>query len=312
MKNNIARAPTFPGNAKRFRTRVRRLIAEFDMSIVRSLLLPVMALVSSVSIAADPILPIAPIRPFLVFDGLLYVGKPDLAKLGMVQIRGVNPPVVDNRSADQVDEPQVRATLQDLKGFDGVIYLDYEQWAVTEISAAQLSINMGKLVHVAQIARETVPSAKFGYYGLLPCFDYWNLVKNDQKKIKRWQECNVELDPLSQHVDVILPSLYTFYNDPQGWDIFAAAQLKAARRYNKPVYAFLWPEFHVSNPLLKGKNLPGNFWRHELEFCRTRADGVVIWGGYQEPWDDKADWWIETKGFLAGLNSHRADSGLRQ
>ena len=273
------------------------------MSITRLLIFTMAVVVGTVSMAADVAVQSGPKQPFVVFDGLLYQGKPDLGRLGIVRIGGVNPPVVNNRSADTVDEAQVRATLQVLQGYTGVVYLDYEQWAISQIPAPQIADNIKKLVRVAQIAHQAIPSARIGYYGLLPCFDYWSLVKNDQKQIKLWQDCNVRLDPISDQVDVIFPSLYTFYNDPQGWDIFAAAQLQAARRYNKPVYAFLWPEFHVSNRLLKGKNVPGNFWRHQLEFCRARADGVVIWGGWQEQWDENAEWWIETKGFLAGLNA---------
>ena len=154
-----------------------------------------------------------------------------------------------------------------------------------------------------QIAHEAAPSARIGYYDVIPCSDYWGLVKNDQAKIKEWKDCNARMGDLAQGVDIVMPSLYTYYNDPHGWDIFAAAILEAAHRYGKPVYAFLWPEFHVSNRFLRDQNLPANFWRHELEFCRTRADGIVIWGGWQKPWDDRAAWWLETKAFLAGLNS---------
>lgn len=243
----------------------------------------------------------APEGPFLVFDGLLYRGKPDLGRQGMIPIGGVNPPPNGYQSADGVNDADTLANVRGMQGARGVVYLDYEQWGVYQVPAPQLAESIRKLSRVADIAHTAIPTAKFGYYGLLPCLDYWSLVKNDPDKIKRWEECNTQLDPLAEHVDVIFPSLYTFYNDPQGWDIFAAAQLRAARRYHKPVYAFLWPEFHVSNRLLKDKNLPGNFWRHELEFCRTRADGVVIWGGYQKPWDENAEWWIETKAFLAGL-----------
>lgn len=273
------------------------------MPFMRLLIVAVFALVACVSIAADARLPSASQGSFLVFDGLLYTDKPDLRTLGMVPIRGINPPVIGNRSADEVDHAQVRATLQLLVGYQGLIYLDYEQWQVYQIPVAQLAGNIKKLNQVAQIAHEVLPGAQLGYYGLLPCFDYWNLVQNNQEKIKNWQDCNAQLDQIAQHVDVIFPSLYTFYNDPQGWDIYAGATLQAARRYGKPVYAFLWPEFHVSNRFLKDRNLPGNFWRHELEFCRTRADGIVIWGGYQKPWDDQAAWWLETKTFLAGLHS---------
>jgi len=67
------------------------------------------------------------------------------------------------------------------------------------------------------------------------------------------------------------------------------------------VYVFLWPEYHIGNIWLRGKNIPGRFWRHELEFCRERADGIVIWGGWQKQWDADAPWWKETQDFLRQL-----------
>ena len=269
---------------------------------ISRLLVTVLSLLTSLSIGADAPVSLAQ-RPFLVLDGLLYTGKPDLAALGMTPIRGINPPASLEKATDGVDEAQVRATLQSLKGYSGAVYLDYEVWPTFHASSSVVSENVAKLNRVLQIAHEIEPAAKVGFYAVIPCADYWGLVKNDQAMIKQWEDCNAAMTGLAEHVDILLPSLYTFYNDPQGWDVYAGALLHAARRYNKPVYAFLWPEFHVSNRLLKDKNIPGNFWRHELEFCRARADGVVIWGGWQKPWDENAEWWRETKGFLAGLKS---------
>jgi len=270
------------------------------MSSIRLLAVVVLILSSGACIAGD-----APVskQPFLVFDGLLYQGKPELGALGMVPIRGINPPVSISHASDPVDDAKVRATFGVLQGYTGAVYLDYEMWPTNDVPAAEISLSLEKLQRVVQIAHDTVPGARIGYYDFIPCWNYWGLVKNDAAKIKEWKDCNVRMDKLAQHVDIVMPSLYTFYNDPQGWDIYAGALLKAARRYGKPVYAFLWPEFHVSNRFLKDQNLPGNFWRHELEFCKTRADGIVIWGGYQKPWDEQAPWWSETKAFLAGLNS---------
>jgi hypothetical protein len=241
--------------------------------------------------------------PFVVFDGLLYKGKPDLGALGMRPIRGINPPATANKASDDVDEAKVRAALHDLQAYAGAVYLDYEMWPTSQGSAADVSKNIGKLNRVLQVAHETLPAAKIGYYNVIPCWDYWGFVNNDRQKIQQWQSCNVRIGELAQHVDIVMPSLYTYYNDPKGWDLYATALLQAAHRYGKPVYAFLWPEFHVSNRLLKDQNLPANFWRHELEFCKARADGIVIWGGYQKQWDEQAPWWLETKAFLAGLNS---------
>ena len=240
-------------------------------------------------------------QQFLVLDGLLYIGKPDLTALGMTPIRGINPPTTITKDSDNPNDSEVRATLQTLKGYGGFVYLDYEIWPTFHASETEISENIAKLSRVLEIAHETVPSAKFGFYDVIPCWNYWDLVKNDQVKKKQWTDCNARINSLAQHVDIVMPSLYTFYNDPQGWDVYAAALMEAAHGYGKPVYVFLWPEFHVSNRLLKGKNIPGNFWRHELEFCKARADGIVIWGGYQEQWNENAEWWLETKGFLAGL-----------
>lgn len=226
-----------------------------------------------------------------------------MGALGMLPIAQINPPATANGPSYGVDDAKVRATLQVLHGYSGAVYLDYEIWPAFHASAGEISQNVEKLKRVLHIAHEAVPGARIGYYDVIPCADYWGLVKNDRAKIKEWKDCNVRIGDLAQGVDIVMPSLYTYYNDPHGWDIFAAALLQAARRYGKPVYAFLWPEFHVSNRLLRGHNLPGNFWRHELEFCRTRADGIVIWGGWQEQWVDNAEWWLETKAFLASLNS---------
>jgi hypothetical protein len=272
------------------------------VSFIRLLIFAVFGLVSGVSIAGDVLTSNAR-QSFLVFDGLLYGGKPDLGALGMLPIRGINPPAGVIHPSDVADDGQVRATLKTLHGYSGAVYLDYEIWPTFHASAAEVSQNVEKLKQVVQIAHEAVPGARIGYYDVIPCSDYWGLVNNDQTKIKEWKDCNARMGDLAQGVDIVMPSLYTFYNDPHGWDIYAAALLQAARRYGKPVYAFLWPEFHVSNRFLKGQNIPANFWRHELEFCRTRADGIVIWGGYQKPWDDQAAWWLETKAFLTSLHS---------
>ncbi len=240
---------------------------------------------------------------FKVFDGLLYQGKPESGALGMTPIHQVNSPRAANPSPHDVDDDAVRATLSGLQDYRGVVFLDYELWPLNPASPDELSKNIEMLNRVLGVAHEILPDATFGYYGLLPCRDYWSVVGGNPAKMRAWQACNAALDRIGERVDVIFPSVYTFYNDQNGWDKFAAAQLEAARRYHKPVYAFLWPEFHPSNAALGGKNIPAAFWRHELEFCKAHADGIVIWGGWKEQWDEQAAWWLETKAFLAGLNA---------
>jgi hypothetical protein len=71
---------------------------------------------------------------------------------------------------------------------------------------------------------------------------------------------NDHLRGLVSSLDVSLPSLYTFYDYQPGWVTYAIANIMEARRMNpgKPVFAFLWPQYHDSNKELKGKYIPGD------------------------------------------------------
>ena len=65
------------------------------------------------------------------------------------------------------------------------------------------------------------------------------------------------------------------------------------------VYVFLWPQYHDSNPSLKGAFLPADYWRLQLQMAKQYADGIVIWGGWGSngpiKWDENAVWWKVTK-----------------
>lgn len=233
-----------------------------------------------------------------MFDALLYQGKPNLSALGMRPIIQMNPP---QGMTEELDPAAARQTMAGIKDFGGVVFLDYEMWPLNGVPANIIAGNVAKFIHVADIAHQAVPKATFGFYGLMPCREYWGLVNNDRKKIDDWKECSRQGEAIANHVEVIFPSLYTFYDDQESWDIYAKGMIEEARRYKKPVYVFLWPEFHVSNRLLRGTEIPARFWRHELEFCRGLADGIVIWGGWKEQWREDAPWWTETKAFLAAL-----------
>jgi hypothetical protein len=140
-----------------------------------------------------------------------------------------------------------------------------------------------------------------GYYGVAPIRDYWRATAlPDSQPYRAWQSENDQLQPLADAVDVLFPSIYTFYDDQDGWTRYAIANLSEARRLarGKPVYAFLWPQFHESNKTLGGKLIPGKFWASQLQTVAQYADGVVIWGGWKVMWDEQADWWQATRQFL--------------
>ena len=123
---------------------------------------------------------------------------------------------------------------------------------------------------------------------------------------KQWQRENDAVSSLASDVGIIYPSLYTFYDDVDGWVRVAKENIAEARRisHGKPVMPFLWPQYHDSAHALAFQPLPKDFWERQLATVHSDADGVVIWGGWDfknhkvSEWDEGAEWWTATKEFL--------------
>jgi len=244
----------------------------------------------------SPLLAIAA-EPFTIFDALLYTGKPDLSSTGIRPIALVYSKK-EMFAGDKFDEAAWSAAVTQHASATSPVVLDIEEWQVSGLPKNQASANVSKYLRALELARMAAPKVKIGYYGLVPERNYWAPVKKDRNALRDWSETNRALRPVADKVDFLFPSLYTFYDDPAGWETYAKEMLQEARKFKMPVYAFIWPEFHDSNKELGGHAIPAKFWAKQLELCRRYADGVVIWGGFQKPWDENAPWWIATKEFM--------------
>jgi hypothetical protein len=158
-----------------------------------------------------------------------------------------------------------------------------------------------EMSNIADWIHEANPNLTIGYYGQIPQRDYWSFIlpglSEDLDKLK---QRNQKFQALVDHVDVLFPSLYTFYNDRENWKIYAKGMIKEAKKYNKPIYAFIWPQYHPGTSFIDGA-----FWRLQLEeLYALGIDGVVIWGGYLQQWDvsalddDPNNWWYQTLDFM--------------
>jgi hypothetical protein len=240
---------------------------------------------------------------FLIFDGLLYSPMPDLRELGMPKLLGAGTTWGANVAHDEVDPVGIKAAVEYLRRLTRNYYFDLEEWTVSGAPREVIDANIRKLVRTAEIARQSAPDMKFGFYDMAPRSTYWAVVLNKSDALAQWWSINRRSAVIAAKVDYLFPSLYTFYDDPSGWELAALATLKEARQYGKPVYPFLWPEFHDSNVKLAGTQVPRDFWRRQLEVCRQHADGLVLWGGFKRLWDEEAPWWVETKSFVKSLGA---------
>lgn len=244
---------------------------------------------------------------FQVYEALLYKNKPDLKEYKLKPIPIIyEATMFSTKKLNQLPGPlniSHATTIINQSGTDKAI-IDIERWPLTG-NKLKVRESIAKYKKVIEDLKSKGVNASIGYYGAPPIRDFWRAVnaKNSGKYIA-WQKDNDNLKSIAEVVDVFYPSIYTFYPHQEGWIKYAESQISEARRLanGKPVIAFLWPKYHESNKLLRGKYVPAKFWRIQLETVKSLADGVVIWGGWKEEWNPNAEWWLETLNFIEENN----------
>lgn len=251
-------------------------------------------------------------KKFVIFDATLYKNKPNMANYGIKEMYAIS------RFWKKCEDKELlpsRHRASDLAKQTSQQYrfafVNIEHWPLKgDVDAVRNS--SAKYEQVLEWVKEAAPDLEIGLYGMFPIRDYWRAIKGSRSdEYRDWQQQNDLLSNLAHStIDFILPSLYTFYRDQEGWVKYAVANITEARRFNtdKPVYVFLWPQYHESNKIFGLEYLSGDYWRLQLETAYKYADGLVIWGGWdfrnngQENWDNTAPWWNVTKEFIKKHN----------
>jgi hypothetical protein len=242
-----------------------------------------------------------------VFDGTLYKNKIRDNETFFIPIKLLYHHVSLFRTKENIIEVDyLRDVAKKLPKSSVPYILDIEIWDVQTSDDIEANANIDKYILVIDTMKQARPDLKFGYYGVLPNRDYWSPVSNDPKKLAEWGRINQRLKRLAEHVDVVCPSLYAYYNNPLEWKKYAIENIKRAKEYGKPVYPFLWSQYHNSNRFIGGEFISDKFWKEQLELVYAHSDGIIIWGGWNldksnygpMQWDENAPWWQVTKRFM--------------
>jgi Hyaluronidase len=245
---------------------------------------------------------------FVVYDGTLYVQKPDLTPFGLSPITVIYSAAMWNSMEDRLSIPNAKV-IQTLalpaSRSTGIAVIDIESWPIVG-APAKVANSVQKYRATIQLFKQSAPSLRVGYYGVVPVWNYKSaILGSNSPEYHAWQNTTDRVASIAQAADVLFPNIYTFSKDQDSWRKFAIALMEEARRiaHGKPVYVFLWPQFDEAGK--GGDYLPRDFWRMELETARQHADGVVIWGGAKQTWDNNAPWWLETQSFLKEIGSQK-------
>ncbi|MGE0470491.1 MAG: hypothetical protein AB7L09_17765 [Nitrospira sp.] len=255
-------------------------------------------------------------RPFIVFDATLYKNKPSLNGYAIRPIKLLYESRLFARNQPHASLPAqetVRSVAKELRGGPDRVIIDIERWPLKG-DANVVKANVDKLLAILSWIKAEAPDIQVGAYGTVPLPDYWRAIRGPgNKEYHAWQQDNDRLDEMAAQLNALYPTLYTYYPDRQGWVRYAVAQLTEAKRKanGKPVYAFLWPQYHDSNKKLRLQPLEPEYWELQLNTVRQHADGLVIWGGWgekgPESWNEEAPWWQVTKQFLRQMDSSQPD-----
>lgn len=243
---------------------------------------------------------------FVVRDATRYPTNPDLSPYGLKDIivayesslwpAGASKATPDLNYIRTNYIPKVKSKNPD------VLVIDIEQYKFTSTTTVtDWNNNINKLKSVVAVFRAEMPNTKIGYYLILPERNWLAPCGDPKKRASRtasWHQRVLRLQPLADTVDIIFPSLYTFYDDAASvacWPSYAKANIAEARTFGKPVWAFLWMRNHSNTSWI-----PGPFWRTQLETVYANADGVVLWSmaSGSAAWSWTAPWWLETKAFM--------------
>jgi len=135
------------------------------------------------------------------------------------------------------------------------------------------------LATLADWTRADAPGETVGYYGYNTLTGVSPADRSDAQELAR-------------HVDAFFPSMYTFDDNHAAWATRAQAEAAEDRAFaaSKPVFFYLWPQYHEGTPK-QFQYVDTAYWTFQLETSYRDADGIVLWGPSRFPWDESSGWW---------------------
>lgn len=227
-------------------------------------------------------------RTFPIYDNMYYKGKPDTSPYGLApsNILYENKIWPNKRDVGVLpDRLAFESLVRKFIANPGPFVIDIESLPLKgSRDAARRNIEI--LAKLADWAREAAPSKMIGYYGT-----------NTLSKVP---PANFALArELATHVDAFFPPMYTFDDDRGAYEKRAREAVAEAHSLasGKPVYFYLWPQYHDGTPKAFRYVDPA-YWRFQLETARRYSDGIVLWSPSRYDWDDGTGWWAATVQFI--------------
>lgn len=245
-------------------------------------------------------------KHYRIFNGLVYDSVPDLSNYCIEPINIMYTWNFFPRGGRHGDyslpkgEVLERA-IRRAESLGVVTVIDIEHWPLKGADKERKRQSVMNYVEVLAEMKQRSPDLMIGYYGVVPVIDFSRAKLPGTRQHREWVSDNTNVQPIADIVDATFPSLYTINPNQADWRARAVSHISESQRLapGKKVFPFIWPNYHEQGgryPL--GTEVEQGYWRMQLEFLRSNADGVVLWGGNKQEFDEEMIWWKETVNFI--------------
>lgn len=188
-----------------------------------------------------------------------------------------------------------------------VVTLDLETWPY--YPAAKLTNTINRFLSTISYFKSANATSSIGFYGVPPKQAYqWSSIDPvaNPSGYYNWRIISDSLARMAKNVDNFQPSFYAYDADTISWRKMVDTTIAAIRRYSttKPIYAYVWPQYHQGTAPLQLQFIDTAIWKYELRTLYDRADGAIIWTSNKDVsgntiyWDPNMLWWQATKSFM--------------
>lgn len=253
---------------------------------------------------------------FRIFNALLYKNLPeDLAEYCIEPINVMYaweffPNGPKNAGMAPPSSDVIAKAIHKIKTQNLLTVVDVEHWPLKFAAKEKIQRSVQNYLEMAKQINEGVGSIKFGFYGVIPVTDFSRAIQPNTRPYLSWIADNENVVPIAAHLDAFFPSLYTITPNQTDWVTRAQThrQLLEKLDNSKPVYPFIWPEYHdQGGKYPPGSYIPEEYWEIQLKWLKENADGFVIWGGHNQTFSPDMRWWQTTKTFISKNFSRKAN-----